>query len=149
VKNSNEGVIVALCVSEKKHTPKKNISAVFLKESWGIVGDAHAGSKDREISFLERESIAKMETQERSLSYGDFGENIITQGIDLLSLPIGQRLMIGTDAIVEITIFGKTCHNPCAIYRSAGFCIMPKEGIFAKVIKSGNVKTLDKIKVIN
>jgi MOSC domain-containing protein YiiM len=148
VKNSDEGVIVALCVSQKKHTPKQKVDAVFLKENWGILGDAHAGSKDREVSFLTQESIARIKTRGVNPAYGGFGENLVTEGIDLLALPVGQRLMLGDSAVVEITKFGKTCHTPCAIYHTAGFCVMPEEGIFARVISPGSVKTLDKIKVI-
>ncbi|MDD5045274.1 MAG: MOSC domain-containing protein [Candidatus Omnitrophica bacterium] len=148
MKPGREGVILALCVSKKKHTAKKKVDTVTLKEKWGIVGDAHAGSLDREVSFLAHESISKMEKQGLKLSYGDFGENIVTEGLDLMALPIGQRLMVGNDAVVEVAKIGKTCHNPCAIYRSVGFCVMPKEGVFVRVIKPGEVKTSDKIKVL-
>ncbi len=141
--------IIAVCTSEKKQTKKINIGDACLKENYGIIGDAHS-SKDthRQISLLALESINKMRKFGLNVNPGDFAENLTTEGIDLVSLPVGTELSIGEEAVIKVTQIGKECHTRCAIYHQAGDCIMPKEGIFARVINGGVVKIGDKIEVI-
>jgi MOSC domain-containing protein YiiM len=130
--------IIAVCISADKGQRKTPMAEVVLKENHGIVGDAHAGDWHRQVSLLATESIAKMRAMGLEVDSGDFAENITTIGLDLVSLPIGSRLALG-DAVVEITQIGKECHNRCAIYYQAGDCVMPKEGIFARVITGGTI----------
>lgn len=126
--------IRAISISKEKGTKKENVKEAVLKEDYGIVGDAHAGS-ERQVSLLAEESIKKMKL---NVGPGDFAENITTSGIDLMGLDIGARLKIG-DAVLEITHKGKVCHARCNIYYQAGDCVMPKEGVFAKVVKGGRI----------
>jgi MOSC domain-containing protein YiiM len=139
--------IIAVCTSEKKGTRKKNVGSGQLRIDHGLLGDAHAGDWHRQISLLAQESIDKMVEKGLSVGAGDFGENFTTEGIDLVSLPVGSFLEIG-ETLVEVTQIGKECHNRCAIYYQAGDCVMPKEGIFAKVLKEGTVRVGDFIKKI-
>ena len=141
--------VLAVCISRRKHAAKKKVVKATLRKNWGIVGDAHAGFGDRQVSFLAKKSIDKMKKKGANVEYGDFGENIVMAGINPMKLTIGQRLIIGKNAMVEIAKIGKDCVKPCAIYYSVGFCIMPQEGIFCKVVRSGQVKLGDKIRVIS
>ena len=118
-----------------------------LKVDCGIVGDAHAGKWHRQISLLAYESIEKMIAMGADVSPGNFAENITTEGIDLLSLHVGGRLRLGDEVELEVTQFGKKCHGGCEIFQKVGDCIMPREGIFAKVIKPGRIKVGDAIEV--
>jgi len=136
--------VVAVCISENKGERKKPVAAVELRENHGIVGDGHAGEWHRQVSLLAQESIDKMRAMGLDVNAGDFAENITTTGIDLVSLPIGTRLQVG-QALMEVTQIGKECHTRCAIYYQAGDCVMPKEGIFAKVITGGVVKPGDEV----
>ena len=138
--------VVSVCISENKGERKKPIASVSLMESHGIIGDAHAGDWHRQVSLLAMESIDKMRAMGLDVTTGDFAENITTQGIDLPSLPIGTRLSIG-GTILEVTQIGKECHTRCAIYHQAGDCVMPKEGIFARVVQGGTIKAGDNIAV--
>ena len=141
--------VLAVCSSKKKSTKKKVISEALLRENYGLVNDAHADSgTHRQVSLLAMESIAKMQRLGLDVSYGDFAENITSEGIDLVSLPIGTRLLIGDETILEITQIGKECHIRCAIYRQVGQCVMPEEGVFARVIQGGVVKAEDAIRVL-
>lgn len=140
--------IVSIAISKKKGTRKTPVSTVRLMEDHGIQGDAHAGPWHRQVSLLATEDIHGMQAKGIDVDFGDFAENIATSGIDLPSLPIGSRLRIGDTAILEITQIGKECHNKCAIYYKAGDCIMPKEGIFAKVLKGGTIRTDDPIHIM-
>ena len=143
----NAGLVKAVCVSKKTGMRKKNIGEGVLIENLGLQDDAHADSSThRQISLLAMESIKKMQDMGLKVSEGDFAENITTEDIDLLSLPLGSRIQLGNEALVEISQHGKECHAPCAIYRQAGTCIMPEEGIFAKVLQGGNIKAGDIIK---
>jgi MOSC domain-containing protein YiiM len=143
-----EGKVVAVNTSEKKGVQKKNASRVYLKENFGIEGDAHASDEwHRQVSLLGIESIEKMRASGLDLHPGDFAENITTEGINLTSLPIGAKIIIGKDVELEVSQIGKVCHDRCAIYYQAGDCVMPREGIFVKVIKGGWVKPGDTIKV--
>lgn len=141
--------VLAVCSSKKKSTKKKVISEALLRENYGLVNDAHADSgTHRQVSLLAMESIAKMQRLGLDVSYGDFAENITSEGIDLVSLPVGTRLLIGDETILEITQIGKECHIRCAIYRQVGQCVMPEEGVFARVIQGGVVKAEDAIRVL-
>jgi len=117
---------------------------VTLKQNHGILGDAHAGDWHRQVSLLAIESIHKMQKMGLDVDTGDFAENITTEGIDLVALPIGSRLRIG-ETLLEVTQIGKECHTRCAIYHQVGDCVMPKEGAFAKVINDGVVAAGDSI----
>lgn len=132
------GTIVAICISEEKGERKKPVPSALLRENHGIVGDAHAGDWHRQVSLLAEESIDTMRDKGLDVSHGDFAENITTKGIDLVSLPIGTRLSLG-EAVIEISQIGKECHTRCSIYYQAGDCVMPREGIFAKVITGGEL----------
>ncbi len=135
----------AVCISLAKGEKKTPVERVELRENHGIVGDAHAGEWHRQVSLLARESIAKMQALGLSVDAGDFAENITTSGIDLVGLPVGSRLAVG-DTVLEVTQIGKECHTRCAIYYQAGDCVMPKEGIFARVIKGGTVAPGDPVR---
>jgi MOSC domain-containing protein YiiM len=143
------GYIEAICISRKKGIVKKPVSNSRFLENWGIEGDAHAGKWHRQISLLSGESIDKMKEKIPSLSQGAFAENIITRGINLLKLKTGDKLILNNKVILEITQIGKECHNSCAIKVRTGDCIMPREGLFARVVKGGSVKSGDSIKVLN
>lgn len=132
--------VVAVNISESKGVQKVQVPRVELKENHGIVGDAHAGDWHRQVSLLAEESIDKMRKLGLDLDPGAFAENITTLGIDLVSLPVGTRFELGS-ALLEVTQIGKECHQHCAIYHQAGDCVMPKEGIFAKVLRGGDVRT--------
>lgn len=144
------GKVVSVNISGKKGTRKKPVEEVVLKTEYGIEGDAHASSQwHRQVSLLARESIQKMREKGLDVSSGDFGENITTEGIDLVSLPVGTIMRIGDDVTGEVSQIGKECHTRCAIYYQAGDCVMPKEGIFIRVIRGGKVKKDDSISVIS
>mgnify|MGYP002397603432 FL=1 len=138
--------IVAVCTSDKKGIQKTPVQSIVLREDHGIVGDAHAGGGDRQVSLLAGESVDKMREKGLALGAGAFGENIVTRGIALTSLPVGTRLRLG-EALLEVSRIGKECHSRCAIYYQAGDCVMPKEGIFARVVEGGSVKAGDPISI--
>jgi len=141
--------IIAVCKSEKKGTKKKDVGAGLLKAEFGLVGDAHADCcTHRQVSLLAVESIDKMRALGLDVNPGDFAENLTIEDLDLVSLPVGARISVGEQIVLEITQIGKECHTGCAIYRQVGKCIMPEEGVFAKVIKGGPVRTGDEIKVV-
>ena len=140
--------VIAVCRSEKKGTKKQPVPEVTIKKDYGVVGDAHAdGTTHRQVSLLAIESIEKMRCKGFDLQPGDFAENITTQGIDWVALPIGTKIKVGDEVVLEMTQIGKECHAACAIRRQVGDCIMPREGIFAKVIRGGHVKAGDAIKI--
>jgi MOSC domain-containing protein YiiM len=140
--------IIAVCKSDKKGTKKKDVREGLLREDFGLVGDAHADCcTHRQVSLLAVESIDKMRVLGLELSPGDFAENLTTEGIDLVSLPVGARMSVGKQVVLEVTQIGKECHTRCAIYQQVGKCIMPEEGVFAKVIRGGPVRVGDKIEV--
>ncbi len=142
------GKVVAINISAKKGTRKKNVGRSCLLPAHGLQDDAHAGDWHRQVSLLALESIEKMVRLGLKVGPGDFAENITTQGIDLLTLPIGTRLRIGSNSLIEVTQIGKVCHTRCAIYYQAGDCVMPKEGIFAKVLTGGEIQVGDEIHVL-
>lgn len=145
---SSKAIVVAVCTSEKKGMRKKPVPSVQLQEAHGIVGDAHAGPWHRQVSLLALESIRKMQAMGLDVTTGDFAENITTEGIEVKDLPIGATLAIG-ETILEITQIGKVCHNRCAIYYQAGDCVMPKEGVFAKVIRGGSIEPKRAIRILH
>lgn len=139
--------IVSLAISKKKGTRKLQVSEATLLVEHGLEGDAHAGPWHRQVSFLASESIEQARGKGLNVTFGDFAENIATEGIDWPKVPVGTRLEIGESALVEVTQIGKECHNKCAIYYMAGDCIMPKEGVFARVLKGGNIRCGDDIRM--
>jgi len=139
--------VVAVCVSANKGEKKRPVEAGLLRENHGIDGDAHAGPWHRQISLLACESIDRMRALGLDVAAGDFAENITTEGINLPALPLGTRLAIG-QAFVEVTQIGKECHTRCAIYHQAGDCVMPREGIFVKVLKGGMVRPGDLVQFL-
>lgn len=144
-----KGRIVAVCQSDKKGVKKEMGDFGALRVDYGLIGDAHADPQThRQVSLLSVESISKMQSLGVNVGYGDFAENITTEGIDLVYLPIGARLLVGDEVILEVTQIGKECHTGCAIFRQIGKCIMPKEGIFARVIRGGLIRAGDTIKAI-
>lgn len=148
VTSSKSGKIIAVCTSPQKQTRKINVEECVVKENHGLVGDAHSSSNThRQVSLLALESIDKMRDMGLDVHPGDFAENITTTGIELVTIPIGTRIQVG-DSIMEVTQIGKECHNRCAIYHQAGDCIMPREGIFARAITGGKVKTGDKVRIL-
>lgn len=145
----DEGKIVAVCRSANKGERKKDIEEALLIEEYGMDKDAHSGDWHRQVSLLALESISKMREKGLNVHPGDFAENITTSGLMLISLPIGQKLQLGDDVVLEVTQLGKECHERCAIYYQAGDCVMPREGIFARVIKGGMVRNGDPVRLIS
>ncbi len=142
------GKIVSINISDKKGVRKRPVKEVVLRTGYGIEGDAHASSEwHRQVSLLALESIRKMQEMGLDVKPGDFAENITTEGIDLLSLPVGTHLSIGSSIEAEVSQIGKECHTRCAIYYQAGDCVMPKEGIFVRILKGGKVRIGDTISV--
>ncbi len=141
--------IIAVSISDQKGVPKKNISEGTLVEEFGLAGDAHGGPWHRQLSLLALESIRKMQDLGLKVRPGSFAENITTEGLTLPELPIGTRLRLGPEALVEVTQIGKVCHDRCAIYRLAGDCVMPKEGIFVRILKGGPVRPGDSIEIMD
>jgi FdhD protein len=140
--------IIAVCKSEEKGTRKKAVVEGILKEDYGLVEDAHADCcTHRQVSLLAMESIDKMRRLGFEVGPGDFAENLTTQGVELISLPVGTKISVGKDVLLEVTQIGKECHSGCAIYQEIGKCIMPKEGIFARVTHGGCVRAGDRIEI--
>ena len=140
--------IIAVCKSKEKGTKKEVIADSILREDYGLIGDAHADrGTHRQVSLLAIESINKMRSLGFDISPGDFAENLTTEGIDLVSLPVGTQVSIGKEVILAVTQIGKECHSGCVIYRQIGKCIMPKEGVFARVIRGGLVRAGDQIRI--
>lgn len=138
------GKIISINISDKKGVRKRPVDEVVINEDYGIEGDAHASpSWHRQISLLALESIKKMQELGLDVKPGDFAENITTEGVDLPSLPIGTKMNIGSEVTGEASQIGKECHTRCAIYYQAGDCVMPKEGIFIKVLRGGKIKKGD------
>ena len=137
--------IHSISVSETKGVRKGNVTSAVLRPDHGIQGDAHAGRWHRQVSLLAKESIEKMVKLGLDVGPGDFAENITTEGIDLVGLPIGGQLQLGSNVLVEVTQIGKECHDRCAIYHEAGDCVMPREGIFVKVLSGGTISPGDPI----
>ncbi|MGE5592804.1 MAG: molybdenum cofactor synthesis domain-containing protein [Betaproteobacteria bacterium] len=141
------GLVVAVCVSETRGVSKRDVGRARLVEGHGFEGDAHAGPWHRQVSLLAEESIDKMRARGIEVGPGAFAENITTRGIDLHHLAAGTRLEIGPEAVLEITQIGKECHAGCAIFRQVGECVMPREGVFARVVRGGEIERGDEIRV--
>jgi MOSC domain-containing protein YiiM len=140
--------IVSIAVSKKKGTPKTPVDEAFLVKEHGLEGDAHSGPWHRQVSLLASESIDEAKAKGLNVNFGDFAENIATVGIDWKTLPIGTRVRMGAQVVLEITQIGKECHNRCAIYYKAGDCIMPREGVFARVLEEGPIRCGDPIEIL-
>ena len=141
--------VIAVCISERKGEKKSDVGRCLLLDGLGLDGDAHAGYQHRQVSLLAEESIQKIREKGIDVGPGDFAENLTTSGIDLVSLPVGTQLAVGRRILLEISQIGKTCHSRCAIYRQVGDCVMPREGVFARVLQGGYVRKGDPIAVID
>lgn len=141
------GKVVAVCISEKRGTQKKNIQEGKFIENFGIQSDAHAGDWHRQVSLLSYEKIEEFNNKGANVIDGAFGENLVVEGIEFTKLPIGAILRCN-DVVLEITQIGKKCHNHCEIYKKMGDCIMPRNGVFAKVIVGGKIRCGDDMKVV-
>jgi len=135
--------VVSIAISKEKGTGKMPVDAASVIADHGLEGDAHAGAWHRQVSFLASESIAKVREEGFDVTFGDFAENIATEGIDWMTIPVGTRIRVGDAVLVEITQIGKECHSGCAIYRMVGDCIMPREGIFGRVVTGGTIRSGD------
>ncbi len=138
------GIIKGICISEKRGTPKKTTEHAVLIPDWGIEGDAHAGNWHRQISLLSCEKVEEFKKRGADVTYGSFGENLDVEGYDFRNLPVGTRFRCGT-ALLEMTQIGKECHSHCEIYKVMGDCIMPREGVFARVLEGGTVSVGDEL----
>ncbi|MBM4331392.1 MAG: MOSC domain-containing protein [Deltaproteobacteria bacterium] len=145
---NRQGEVIAVNTSPEKGTRKTNVGESCLLYGLGLKDDAHAGQWHRQVSLLAMESIEKMVRLGLKVGPGDFAENITTQGLDLLKLPVGTKFRIGASSLLEVSQIGKVCHTRCAIYYQAGDCVMPKEGIFARVLEGGQIKVGDEIHVL-
>ncbi len=143
-----KGIIRAVCTSPKKGTEKTNVHQARLIQDWGIEGDAHAGKWHRQVSLLSWQKVEAFNLQGACVSDGAFGENLLVDGIDCAKLPIGTKLRIGDTILLEVTQIGKECHSGCAIAQRVGYCIMPHEGIFARVLTGGEVREGDVIETV-
>jgi MOSC domain-containing protein YiiM len=143
-----KGKILSVNISPKKGEKKQNINSGLFIENHGLKDDGHAEPGIRQVSLLAKESIEKIRNKGLDVQYGDFAENLTTEGIDLPSLSIGTRLKIGYKVLMEVTQIGKVCHEPCNIFYTVGDCVMPREGIFAKVLHGGEIKINDMIKIV-
>lgn len=141
------GKIMAVCISEKRGTQKKNIEKVRLIENFGLEGDAHAGNWHRQVSLLSYEKVRAFEEKGISVEEGAFGENLLVEGFDFKTLPIGTRFRCG-DVLLEMTQIGKECHSHCEIYQAVGDCIMPREGVFARVLHGGEIQIGDEMEIV-
>ena len=147
--NEKEAVILAVCVSEKKGQQKHPVPEIRLLPEHGVVGDAHAGNWHRQVSLLARESAARLEEKLGfPLAPGAFAENVLCEGLELPAFPVGTRLKVGS-ALCEVTQIGKECHADCAIRQQAGDCVMPREGIFLRVLEEGTARAGDEIEVLD
>lgn len=141
------GKVMAICISEKKGTQKRNVHEALFIEDFGLENDAHAGKWHRQVSLLSYERIQDFKKKGAPVEDGAFGENLIVSGIDFKNLPVGTRFQSG-DVVLEMTQIGKECHNGCEIYKIMGDCIMPREGVFAKVLCGGRIREGDELTVL-
>ncbi len=141
-----EGKVIAVCISEKRGTQKKNIGKALFRENWGIENDAHAGDWHRQVSLLSYDKIQAFRARGAEVDDGAFGENLVVEGIDFRSLPVGTLLECN-GVLLEVTQIGKECHSHCQIYQKMGECIMPTEGVFARVLIGGTISVGDQMEV--
>jgi len=145
---TTEGRIKAISISSEKGVPKRNVPEAELQADFGIVGDAHAGSGPRQVSLLDIESMEELRRNGADISPGDFAENLTVEGIDLSALRVGRRLRIGGTVELEVTQLGKRCHGRCRIFEKLGDCIMPRQGVFARVVTGGRIRAGDAVELI-
>lgn len=143
--NDKKGNILSVNIGTEKGQKKQPVGSTKVIENFGLQGDAHAGAEKRQVSLLARESIEKIRVKGLDVEFGDFAENLVTEGIDLRDLPIGTRVKVGNEVILQISQIGKECHERCSIFYAVGDCVMPREGIFATVLKGGEVFEGDSI----
>lgn len=141
------GKVIAVCVSQQKGTQKQNVGSARFVADWGIEGDAHAGKWHRQISLLSHEQVEAFRARGASVEHGAFGENLVVEGFDFKALPIGTRFQCG-DVVLELTQIGKQCHAHCEIYQVMGDCIMPREGVFARVLRGGTISVGDQLTIL-
>ncbi len=141
------GKVIAVCISKEKGTQKTPVDSIVLKPDWGIEGDAHAGHWHRQVSLLSYEKVEEFRAKGAEVAEGAFGENILVEGFDLRNIPVGTPIQIG-ECLLELSQIGKACHSHCAIYKMVGDCIMPREGVFAEVIRGGVVKPGDEVTLL-
>jgi molybdenum cofactor synthesis domain-containing protein len=142
-----KGTIRAICISERRGTAKHEVPEAVLREDWGIEADAHGGKWHRQVSLLALEEIENFRSRGAKVDFGAFGENLVVEGFQLTTLPVGTRFQVG-DALLELTQIGKECHSHCAIYQQVGDCIMPRKGVFTRVLRSGSIRVGDEIELI-
>ena len=142
------GKVMAVCISEVKGVQKRNVHQAKLIEDWGLENDAHAGKWHRQVSLLSYDKIEEFKARGAQVKDGDFGENLVVEGFDFKNLPVGTRFRCN-DVILEMTQIGKECHKGCQIYQVMGDCIMPREGVFAKVINGGVIREGDELEIIS
>lgn len=141
------GSLKGICISEKRGTQKKEVPDAMLRENWGIVNDAHAANWHRQVSLLSFEKIEDFKEQGAKIDFGAFGENLIIEGFDLRKVPVGSKIVVGK-TMLKVTQIGKECHSHCEIYKTMGDCIMPREGIFAEVLKGGKIQVGDEVLIL-
>ncbi|MHC4944557.1 MAG: MOSC domain-containing protein [Planctomycetota bacterium] len=139
-----KGRVLALSISERRGGGKRNVETVRIRKDWGVEGDAHAGNWHRQVSLLAKESIRTMQEKGLEVHAGDFGENITTEGVDLMRLALGDKIRVG-EILLEITQIGKECETPCEIFDQVGDCVMPREGLFARVLEGGDIEPGDPV----
>ena len=142
------GKVLAVCISEKRGTQKKNVGRVRLIENYGLEGDAHAGNWHRQVSLLSYDRIREFNERGAGVGPGAFGENMVVEGFDFKLLPVGTKLKCG-DVVLELTQIGKECHSHCEIYKKMGECIMPREGVFARVLCGGTIEEGDEMELVS
>ena len=142
------GTVIAVCVSKEKGTQKENVGTATFIEDWGIQGDAHAGKWHRQVSLLSHEKIEAFRARGAQVSDGAFGENLVVSGIDFRALPLGTKFQCN-DVVLELTQIGKECHNGCEIYKIMGDCIMPREGVFTRVLHGGTISVGDTLPILD
>jgi molybdopterin adenylyltransferase len=147
--DAKTGTILSVNISSRKGQKKHGIGTCILMKDYGVEGDAHAGMEIRQVSLLARESIDKIRALGIEVGPGDFAENITTEGLILHELPVGTRFRVGESVLLELTQIGKICHDRCAIFKAVGDCVMPREGVFARVITGGEVKDGDAIFIVS
>ena len=141
------GKVIAVCVSQQKGTQKQNVGSARFVADWGSEGDAHAGKWHRQVSLLSHEQVEAFRARGASVEHGAFGENLVVEGFDFKALPIGTRFQCG-DVVLELTQIGKQCHAHCEIYQVMGDCIMPREGVFARVLRGGTISAGDQLTIL-
>ena len=141
------GKVLAVCISEKKGTEKQNIGSANFIEDWGVENDSHAGKWHRQVSLLSHEKIEAFRARGAEVIDGAFGENLVVEGIDFRSLPLGTKFRCN-DVVLELTQIGKECHSGCAIFQKMGECIMPREGVFTRVLHGGRISVGDDLEIL-